>query len=149
MITDTANITLYEQYKKLCSYFGRPMPDDDVLSDIYEYMVSQMSAEELFHSVKTAILTCSEMPTPKQLVALIKGTEEENAIHQWHKITETWENQGKGARFTLHSFASIAGIDDDAIASLTMLGFGRSSHWINLYENRQEFIKLYTVLAKR
>ncbi|NMG10826.1 hypothetical protein [Brasilonema sp. UFV-L1] len=152
IITNTAtapSIDFYEQYKKLCLYFNRPIPESDILSDIQEYIYSRLSSKELACSVKTAILTCSEMPTPKQLVALIKGTEEENAIHQWHKITTAWENSRSGSRFTLHSFAAGAGLDDEAIATLTMLGFERSSHWVNLYENRQEFVKLYSILRRK
>lgn len=70
----------------LQEYFGKQIQPVAAILVWRDYLSENLDDEELKQAVKTAIIECKFMPSPKELVEFVNGGKEAKAMQEWQAI---------------------------------------------------------------
>lgn len=130
-----------ESFQPLCEWYNRA-PSVLVIDAYYEHLKT-LTPAEWQSAVRAAIATESFMPPAATLYALVKGTDDEQAMDQWQRALIA-------ARDAIPAIE--AGMDETAIATIQSLGGLATLGRCNEYERgrwSERFADLYKSAHRR
>ena len=127
---------------KLCVWYGKKEDQipETILDIYYKYISENLTEEEFKSAIAQVVINCQFMPTPKQIVELVKGNQESLKLQEAHI---EWESIVKIASGPLDKELNLPAVtawtlkNIGGIRSIALAG-EKELEW-----KKKEFLKLY------
>lgn len=92
-------------------YYQREIPES-VLLVWYKHISANLTYDEFKQAVEAAIVNHAFLPTPAEFVALVKGSDDQNAADEWEKVLKA------AARGSFDGLEPVSLVADEALKAI-------------------------------